>query len=583
VTAPIRTLPRSVVDVIAAGEVVERPASVVKELVENALDAGARSVAVAIRDGGRALVRVEDDGEGMGEEDLRLAFAPHATSKIRGVEDLEAVATYGFRGEALASIGAVSDASVTTRPPGAASGLRVEDRRGAVGEPAPAAHPPGTTVEVRDLFGGLPARRKFLRSAPAEAARVAEVVARFALHRPDVAFTLEVDGRTTLRAPAGEPARERAARVLGRDRMEALLPVSGGRGSVRVEGFVASPDAAEKGRPPQFLSVNGRSVLDRTVSHAVRAALEGLVTVHRQPAWVLSVALPPGEVDVNCHPAKSEVRFRRPSEVHEAVREAVRAAVLGGETAPSIPGEALRSREGIREALDAYLGGAGASSRQAGFGFVGSPDPPEPARAGAAPADGARAAGPPAVLQVRDTFLVHETADGIAIVDQHALHERVLLERLRARAGKGPPEVQRLLVPEILEVGAAEAARAEAAADLLRAAGLLLERFGPGSVAVQGIPRALSDRPVREIARGALRRLAEERPGGGEGDLLHGLLESMACHAAVRAGDPLPPEAARALLEEGRGLDTGGHCAHGRPTELRIPFADLERRFRRRG
>jgi DNA mismatch repair protein MutL len=553
VTGGIRTLPRGVVDVIAAGEVVERPASVVKELVENALDAGARRVSVAIRDGGRTLIRVEDDGAGMGPEDLAMAFAPHATSKIRGVEDLEAVATYGFRGEALASIGAVADASIES------GGHRVEDRRGTLSPVAPAAHPAGTTVEVRSLFAALPARRKFLRSPATEAGRVAEVVHRFALHRPDVAFLLEVDGRVLLRAPAGEDPRARTARVLGADRMETLLPVARAAGGIRVDGFVASPGAAEKGRPPQFLSVNGRAVADRTIAHAVRAGIEGLVTVHRQPAWVLSVTLPPGEVDVNVHPAKSEVRFRRPSEVHAAVEAAVREAILGGERAPGIPADALAGRVGVREALDAYLGGAApaAPSFQEEIPFERTPPGPR--------FD---------VLQVRDTFLVYEAKDGIRIVDQHALHERVLLERLRAKAKKGGVEVQRLLVPEVLECGVDAAGRAEEGADLLRKAGLLVERFGPGSVAVHGVPRVLSDRPARRVAEAALRDL-EETHG-------HGLLETMACHAAVKAGDPLRPEEARALLAEGEGLDTGGHCAHGRPTELHLTFADLEKRFRRR-
>jgi DNA mismatch repair protein MutL len=577
----IRSLPRGVVDVIAAGEVVERPASVVKELVENSLDAGATKVAVSIEDGGRTLVRVEDDGEGMGPEDLALAFAPHATSKIRGVEDLEAVATFGFRGEALASIGAVSDAAVTSRPRGARSGHRVEDRRGEVVPPAPAAHPEGTTVEVRSLFAALPARRKFLRAAATESARVAEVVARFALHRPDVAFTLNVDGRTTLRAPAGEDPRERTARVLGKDRMESLLPVARDAGRIRVRGFVAAPDAAEKGRPPQYLSVNGRAVADRTVAHAVRAGIEGLVTVHRQPAWVLAVDLPPGDVDVNVHPAKAEVRFRRPSEVHDAVRAAVREAILGGETAPRIPASALRGRDGIREALDGYLGGASAPARQGRLDLTEPAPVPAPVNVPVpAPVPGRSG---PSILQVRNTFLVHETEGGIAVVDQHALHERVLLERLHARAGKGGVEVQRLLVPEILDCGAAEAARAEAEAATLRRAGLLVERFGPSSVAVHGVPRALADRSVRAVAAAALRRLGAERGKGGDEGLLHGVLETMACHAAVKAGDPLDPVEARALLEEGRGLETGGHCAHGRPTELRIPFEDLEKRFRRRG
>ena len=574
------------VDVIAAGEVVERPASVVKELVENALDAGARRVAVTLEDGGRTLIRVEDDGEGIDPSDLPAAFAAHATSKIRGVEDLEAVATYGFRGEALASIGAVSEASITSRVRGSADAFRVENRRGEVSAPAPAAHPEGTTVEVRALFAALPARRKFLRTPGTESSRATEAVVRFLLGRPDAAFTMVVDGRTVIRAPAGEAAKDRAARALGAERGEALLPVSHREGGGAVEGFIAPPHAAEKGRPPQFLFVNGRSVTDRTVGHAVHHALEGLVTVHRQPAWVLAVTLPPGEVDVNVHPAKSEVRFRRPSAVHGAVAAAVREAVLAGEGAPGIPAEALRGKDGIRDALDAYLGGVGAeAARQATLEFpaAGREGFSAPPSTGTPPPTMTGAAAPLRILQVRNSFLVLEDGEGIAVVDQHALHERVLLERLRARVKAGGTEIQRLLVPEVLEVGPADAARVEEAAPLLAKAGLLMERFGPGAVAVQGVPRALSHRPVRAVAEAALRRLREEKdPSRGEA-LLHGLLESMACHAAVRAGDPLSETEARALLEEGRALPTGGHCAHGRPTELRISFDDLEKRFRRKG
>jgi DNA mismatch repair protein MutL len=580
VTSRIASLPRGVVDVIAAGEVVERPASVVKELVENALDAGARRVEVDLEDGGRTLVRVRDDGEGMGPEDLALAFAPHATSKIRTVADLATVATYGFRGEALASIGAVSDASVTSRPRGAPAAHRVEDRRGATSGAAPAAHPDGTTVEVRSLFAALPARRKFLRSPPAETARCTETVVRFALARPDVSFLLRVDGKEAFRAPAGESPRERAARALGAEVAERLLPVAGRRGGVSVEGFVVAPEAAGKSRPPQYLAVNGRSVQDRTVGHAVRAAMEGLLTVHRQPAWVLSISLPPGDVDVNVHPAKSEVRFRRPSDVHDAVSGAVRDAVLAGERAPTVGVASMEVRGGVRDAIAAYLGGAPrAPERQGGLAFVDEPAPRERGSEPDAPppADGVH------VLQIRDTFLVHEAADGIAVVDQHALHERVLLERLHARLKSGAVEVQRLLVPEVVDCGAADAARAEAAARVLKRAGLLVSRHGPGAIAVEGVPRALAARSAAAVAAGALARLREDGKRLDADALLHGVLESMACHGAVKAGDPLTPAEARALLAEGRGLDLGGHCAHGRPTELRIPFEELERKFRRRG
>jgi DNA mismatch repair protein MutL len=602
--ARIVALPPEVVEVIAAGEVVERPSSVVKELVENALDAGARRVEVHIEEGGRRLIRVVDDGEGMGPEDLALAFAAHATSKIRGVDDLMRVSTFGFRGEALASIGAVADASIVTRTARDGAALRIANRRGERGPVEPAAGPPGTTVEVRDLFAALPARRKFLRTAGTETARVAEVVLRFALGNPSTGFLLVADGREMFRAPAGEESTVRAARALGRDRVEGLLPVAGSFPGAIVSGFVLAPDAAGTGRPPQYLSVNGRAVADRTVAHAVREALSGLLTVGRQPAWVLEVAVPPEDVDVNVHPAKSEVRFRRPRQVHEAVRAAVRDAVLSGGSAPRI----VPRGAGIRDALAGYLGGAGAAAAEASttelpFGansghaagmqrdapFT-TPIASSPSDAmGTSPIDsGARSDAPildgfirGPILQVRQSFLVFETAQGIAVVDQHALHERILLERLRARLRAGPPAVQRLLVPEILETGPADAALVAAAAGAFAATGLEIEPFGPGAVAVHGVPADLAHRPVRRLAEAALALLRAERTTAHRDALVHGLLETMACHAAVRAGDFLEERESRALIEEGRTVPEGGHCAHGRPTELLLTFEDLERRFRR--
>ncbi len=569
----ILALAPEVVEVIAAGEVVERPASVVKELVENALDAGALRVEVHAEDGGRRLLRVLDDGVGMDEVDLALAFAPHATSKIRDLDDLASVASFGFRGEALASIGAVAEASVVSRPRGGRAAARVENRRGERGAVTPAAGPEGTTVEVRSLFLGLPARRKFLRSAATEAARITEVVVRFALGRPDVAFVLLLDGRPAFRAPAGEDPRARAERALGADRARDLLPVAAAVGDVAVRGFVATPDGAGSGRAPQYLSVNGRAVADRTVAHAVREAYHGLLTVGRQPAWVLDVAVPPGAVDVNVHPAKSEVRFRRPREVHDAVRTAVREAILAGERAPAL--RTADAGRGVRDALEAYLGGVAAAPAEPRLPFRPSPRAAPAPPAGAAPAP----VGP--VLQVRDAYIVHGTERGIAIVDQHALHERVLLHRLRHALDDGPPAVQRLLVPEVIETGPAEALLAESAAEVLAAVGLPVRRFGEAAVAVEGVPAALSGRSPRELALAALGRVAAEGAAVSRSSLVAGLLETMACHGAVRAGDPLPAAEARALLEEALHVPEGGHCAHGRPTELVIPWEDLERRFRR--
>jgi DNA mismatch repair protein MutL len=565
----IRRLPREVVDRIAAGEVVERPASIVKELVENALDAGATRIDVEIKDGGRELVRVRDDGCGMGPADLALAFASHATSKLADVGDLDHIASFGFRGEALASMAAIADCRIVTCERDAPHGSAVECRGGAQTEIEAAAARPGTTVEVRGLFRYVPARRKFLRSAPTEASHAVRVVEDAALAHPEAGFSFTRDGNQVFRIEAGEDRAERIARFHGRDLANALLAVRGRDGSLALEGFVARPAAARSSASWQHVFLNGRPIRDRALQHALRHGFEGLLTRDQFPVAFLFVTIDPGEVDVNVHPAKLEVRFRDSDRVHRLVHLAVRDALLAADLAPTVlPREKslapprIAHADGVREALADFLAAPRETEPRAEFGAAA----PRPARR---------------YLQVRDTFLVFEKDDGLAIVDQHALHERILLEELQERVRAGRLEVQRLLVPAIVELPQADADLVLAEREAIGRLGLAVERFGPSAVALQSLPALLARRDPARILGGIVERLREDRGAGGRAALLESLLHSMACRGAVMAGDRLTEEQVAELLRRADLVDSRQGCAHGRPTALTIPFRDLERRFRR--
>jgi len=589
----IRKLPPELVDRIAAGEVVERPAAVVKELIENALDAGATDVSVEIRGGGADLIAVRDDGAGIALDDLPLAFASHATSKLSDMDDLERIASYGFRGEALASIGAVSDCRIVTRVRGERSGHEVECKGGAVTEPRPAAAPEGTLVEVRGLFRHVPARRKFLRSAGAESAQVTSAVERAALANPGVAFTLVRDGRKAFRVTRDDPRRDRIAKFHGDELGEMLVAVAASAGNASIEGFVGRPETARPGTTFQHFFLNGRPIRDRGLAWALRSAFEGLLTTGRQPVAFLFLTLDPADVDVNVHPAKSEVRFRDPDRVQRLVRGAVREALLRADLTPGIP---------LRGAGAVATPGRGAPSpeaaahldsvRDALAGFLSAPHPqrdeayrPAPSRGRVAerPAPGPASVPRPVLrfLQARDTFLVFETDEGLAIVDQHALHERIRLEELHERLHSGGLEVQRLLTPAVIELPAADVELLVAEAETLEPLGIELTAFGPTSVALHAVPALLGARDPAPLVRDLVEPLREGR-GPGHGDrLVESILHSMACRSAVMAGDPLTEAQIAELLRRADLIDTSAGCAHGRPTALRIPWRDLERHFRR--
>jgi DNA mismatch repair protein MutL len=575
VTSKIRKLPRAVVDRIAAGEVVERPASVVKELVENSLDAGATRVDVEIRGGGADAVVVRDDGVGMSAEDLALAFESHATSKLADVGDLDHVASFGFRGEALASTAAVADCRILTRERGAEHGHEIESRGGETSAARVAASPKGTLVEVRQLFKYVPARRKFLRAPSTEGGHVAAAVQAAALAHPDVGFSLTRDGAAAFRVGADDDRRARIAKFFGKKLSDALVPVAARDGATSLEGFVVRPDAAKPTAAWQHFFLNGRPIRDRVLQHALRHGYEGLLTRDQYPVAFLFLSMDPAEVDVNVHPAKTEVRFRDGDRVHRLVERAVRDALVAADLRPSIAlrdaaaaPEAAARLEGVREALSDFLR---------------APPTSESVHRGTHAAAPAPVAAVPAAryLQIRDTFLVFETEDGVAIVDQHAMHERVLLEEWKARIAAGSLEVQRMLVPVVVEMPSADVDLLLGEADAIARAGVAVERFGPTSVAVQSMPTLLARRDPSRLLGGVVERLREGGRAGDKAALLESLLHSMACRAAIMAGDRITETQAAELLRRADLVDSRQGCAHGRPTALRIPFSDLERRFRR--
>ena len=619
--AEIRVLSKHLVNKIAAGEVIERPASVVKELLENALDAGATRIDLSVEEGGRKLVRVTDDGGGMSAEDLALAFRPHATSKIADDEDLFAIRTMGFRGEALASVASISHAHIRTRRPDEPGGHEVSAGGDEVGEVRPCAAAPGTTVTVKDLFFNTPARRKFLRTVNTEFGHVTEQFARLSLPHPRVAFTLTHNGREVQNLPAVEATTRRARDLFGDDLADALLPVRPRGGGVKIAGLLAPPAAARGSGKWQYFFLNGRYVRDPVLAHALREAYRGLVDPNRRPVALLFLEVDPAAVDVNVHPTKIEVRFHDSQRVHGELLAALRytlnhanltpAASLDraeafDDSPPQSPDE-QRRRQGLREALADFFksvppqqpsfsdlpaaggrpGGpahAHATHERAGAP-VASPrsDPFPPAADGQAPPAPLPAAAtiPPATLQVHDAYLITADADGLLIVDQHALHERVLYNQFRRRLTAGPLTAQRMLIPETVSLTAEESAALTDAADLLARLGIEVTAFGPDSVAVQQFPALLVARkvPVGEFIRELLDKLREGLPDPER--ILEELLEMMACKAAVKAGDPLSPEEIDDLLAARDTVEKASSCPHGRPTTIKLSLKDLEKQFKR--
>jgi DNA mismatch repair protein MutL len=582
----IRRLPEGTVNRIAAGEVIERPASVVKELAENALDAGAGRIDIVFADGGRSLIRVSDDGGGMTADDLELAVERHATSKLAD-DDLIRITSMGFRGEALASIGSVSRLRLASRVPGATSAHEIRLEAGRKGEVRPAALAGGTDIEVRDLFFAVPARLKFLKSARSEAAEAAEVVRRLAMAHPHVGFSLNLDGRTVidLAPAAGEQKwHTRIGAVMGRDFIANAVEIAARRDTVELTGFAGLPACARAQPRDQALYVNGRPVRDRALAGAVRAAYGDLLMSGRYPAFVLFLTCPPEEVDVNVHPAKAEVRFRDPGLVRGllvgAVREALAAA--GQRTATPLAGAAARAfrPEPNGRALARPPGHGGGFGEQAAAlaGF----DAPLAVAPGEAAPEALDCPLGAARAQLHDNYILAQTRDGLVIVDAHAAHERLIYERLKAARDRAGIATQPLLVPEVVDLDAAAAERLAGHAEELAASGLVIDGFGAGAVVVREVPAALAGVAIARLVKEVADELAELDSATAVSDQLDRVLATIACHGAVRTGRRLVPEEMNALLREMEATPHSGQCNHGRPTFVELKLTDIERLFARR-
>jgi DNA mismatch repair protein MutL len=595
---PVRQLSANIVNRIAAGEVVERPASAVKELVENALDAGATRIEVVTDGGGRRLIRVTDDGSGMARGDLALSVERHATSKLPE-DDLLAIATLGFRGEALPSIGAVARLVIATRHASEPHGWTIEVDAGAKSEVRPAAVNGGTRVEVRDLFYATPARLKFLKTDRTEAEAIRDVVRRLAMSRPDVAFTLAGEERApvtwgaALPGAAGQLAR--LADVLSADFRANAVEVRGRREGLMIEGWAALPTYSRGNALSQYLFVNGRPVRDRLMLGAVRGAYADYLPRDRHPVVALFVTVEPREVDVNVHPAKTEVRFRDSGLVRASIvralqealgRDAQRSASTGGAAtiAAFRPNAAPRRGWDWRNSPAYPIEGATAlagfaESAQAVFD-TGAPAVQQVV-ADAAPDLLDRPLGA-ARAQLHDTYIVAQTRDGIVIVDQHAAHERIVYERMKAALARDGVARQILLIPEIVELDEADVERLCARAEELANFGLVLEPFGPGAVAVSETPSLLGEVDAQSLVRDLAEHMAEwDEALPLERRLMH-VAASMACHGSVRAGRRLKPDEMNALLREMEATPNSGQCNHGRPTYVELKLGDIERLFGRK-
>jgi DNA mismatch repair protein MutL len=590
----IHLLPETLANQIAAGEVIERPAAVVKELVENSLDAGATRIEVELLDGGRRLVLVRDDGSGMARDDAELSLQRHATSKLRSKDDLFAIRSYGFRGEALPSIAAVSRFSLLTCEPGALKGTRIEVEGGTLVSAGDAGAPRGTTVEVRDLFWNLPARRKFLKRAQAEQAQCVEAVLRLALPRHDVHFTVREGGRVLAQAAAGPENAVQAARAeeaLGREVRGNLLPFAAESRGIRVRGLAVSPSVEYGSARNVWLFVNGRAIRDRALTHAVLRAYGELMPHGRYPGAIVFLEVPPAEVDVNVHPAKAEVRLADPRAAWEAVYSALTPLLSRGEWLPTgvaavDPARAYSMPEHtqrVSEALAAYGARPQVERTPWERGFRPGEAQPETQTENqnqliprAEYFRGLRYLG-----QLHRTYLVCEGPRGLVLIDQHAAHERMNYQRLRSRSA-GP--AQPLLVPHLVQLPAAAAARVAEQSQLLAALGIELEAFGGNSAVVKSLPRPLEK--LDETSLGALLTdLADELDAHGRGESLERLQDALfaraACHASVRAHDLLAAGEAQALLDALDETDYGARCAHGRPVVAEWGTAEIERRFGR--
>jgi len=577
-------LPTSLVNKIAAGEVIERPASVVKELVENSLDAGASYIQVEIEDGGRELILIRDNGSGMEPEDVELAFVSHATSKLSDFDDLYAIDTMGFRGEALSSIGAVAQVRLTSRARGSIEGCEARIEGGANPVFTAAGSPEGTAIEVRNIFYNVPARRKFLKSKATEMSYISDIVTRIAVAHPAVGFHLAHNGRKILSAPAAKNRIERLGQVFGAELVADLLESREEDMGVAADVIVAAPFRTRSDTKMQLFYVNRRPMRDRVISRAVQDSFSGYIPPRRNPIAFVFVTVDPARIDVNIHPAKAEVKFKSPGFVHSMVKAAVAGALRSSprlRREPALPEH--EQTQDIRDAIGDFLQSERsrrkADALQHDFSHLLKPRPefysqekfkalPESVPEGK-------------ILQIHNSYIVIETPDGVTLIDQHALHERILFDEIQERFRSRTVESQRLLFPITVEISPREEAILDEVLPTLQLLGFVLEPFGEGKVVIHSAPRMVERTDIGECVQAVLEDyLDERRPDLGEYALR--AMQTLACKAAVKAGQPLSVEEIATLLEMARGLASADTCPHGRPSMFHLPLEELERRFKRR-
>ena len=605
----IHQLPTSVINKIAAGEVIERPASVVKELVENSVDAGANRIDVTVEKGGAELIRVTDNGCGIAADQLHLATASHATSKIASADDLFSVESLGFRGEALASIASVSRTNIRSRARGCESGAEREVV-GGVSEPMmPIGCPEGTTIEVRQLFFNTPVRHKYMRTTQTEMGHISEAISRLALGNPAVHFTLAHGGRVTLDVPPTDDLRDRVAALFGEELADSLIPIDSQDNGIRLHGYVANPSQNRGNNRMQYLFLNGRHIRDRSLQHALSEAYRGLLLTGRYPICFLALEMPASMVDVNVHPTKLEVRFQDGGRIYSQLLGALRSKFLSTDLVArgSVPAtettdnadEIARSTPATSELFDwakQQLGPSGSEpvsefrpfeSHSGGNNSEAlqlhefSPD--QQAHAPKPPDTQYRVdpPGKPTALQIHNRYLVVENEDGLEVIDQHALHERILYETLREKVLAGALESQRLLVPEPVDLAASEAAAVLENQEMLASLGLEVEEFGGETILLSAYPAMLANFSPGDVLRSIAEQLQTDGKTPEPRDLLDDLMHSIACKAAVKFGDALTPEEVQALLAQRHLARDHHHCPHGRPTALVFTREQLDRQFKR--
>jgi len=580
-------LPEGLINKIAAGEVIERPASVVKELVENALDAGATRVEVELEGGGATLIRVIDNGHGIEADDLALAFVSHATSKLKEEDDLFNISTMGFRGEALSSIGAVSQARIVSRTARSDVGYEVEMNGGVIGTVKACGAPVGTRVEVRNLFYNVPVRRKFLKSTATEMAHISEAITRIALAWPAVQFVLTHNGRSVFNLPPAGDRGQRIGEFFGRRIAENLIPFSETREQLGLEGYLLPPAIDRSTTTMQYTYVNSRYVRDRSLTHAIAEAYKGLMLPQRKPVCFLFLAIDPREVDVNVHPTKVEVKFRRAREIHNQVLHVLKSVLRQARLIPQVSistdvpeatGRAQETKEAVQQAVWDFFGKGAGRGEQAPL--APRRQPPQAPSAAAAPAERVRV-GFGNCVQVLDSYIVEERPDGLNLIDQHALHERLLYNEMKKRLAEGPLNSQRLLIPELVELPKQEFYALLELREELARFGIAMEPFGDRTVIVRSFPQVLRDFDARSFFQDLLDELQAPEGLSRTEERFEKLLKIVSCRGAVKAGQRLAPAQIKELLERRAADQHTDTCPHGRPTTIFLSRAELEKQFKR--